>query len=220
MAEAKHAEGYRRFKVKVGFGRDRDVGNLRTLRAAFGAATPIMVDANQAWGFDEALSMAEAFAQCAPEWLEEPMRADVAVAEWRRFAEAAPVAVANGENLRGEAAFAAMAEGGGIGFLQPDIGKWGGLSGGMAVARHAASRGVTLCPHWLGGGIGLVASLHYLAAAGGAGVLEVDANPNPLRDEFVSSFPAVADGEMTIPSGAGLGVAPDLGRLAPYRIAL
>ena len=39
-------------------------------------------------------------------------------------------------------------------FVQPDVGKWGGISGGLDVARHAAARGVAYCPHWLAGGVG------------------------------------------------------------------
>ena len=53
--------------------------------------------------------------------------------------------------------------------------------------RHRArimKSGKTFCPHYLGGGIGLLASAHLLAGVGGDGLLEVDANDNPLRDRF------------------------------------
>jgi D-galactarolactone cycloisomerase len=218
LARQKFAEGYRRFKVKVGFGRDIDLRNLREMRELFGPRTEIMVDANQAWSFDVACEMSHAFASHAPSWLEEPMRADVPVSVWAAFAKATSVSVANGENLRGISAFRQMVEHGGIRFVQPDIGKWGGFSGCLEVGRHALEHDVTVCPHWLGGGIGLVASLHFLAAVGGPGLLEVDANPNPLRDRFIRDFPEVAEGDMLIPQGIGLGVAPDLQALERYRI--
>ena len=35
---------------------------------------------------------------------------------------------------------------------------------------------ITYCPHYLGGGIGLVASAHLLSASNGKGILEVDIN--------------------------------------------
>jgi L-alanine-DL-glutamate epimerase-like enolase superfamily enzyme len=63
-----------------------------------------------------------------------------------------------------------------------------------------------------------MASLHLLSAVGGDGLLEVDANPNPLRELAAQPFPAVADGAMTPPSGPGLGVRPDLAALERYRI--
>ncbi len=221
LALEKQQEGYRRFKLKVGFGKDRDVGNLRAMREALGADRAIMVDANQAWSLDEAREMADALAPFAPLWLEEPMRADQPPAVWRKMAKGSPIPIALGENLRGEAEFSEMMAESGASFLQPDIGKWGGFSGCVPVGRQALERGLVFCPHWLGGGVGLVASLHLLAAVGGSGVLEVDANPNVLRDVFVQNYPTVtASGDMNVPSGPGLGVQPDMEAMARYRVEL
>ena len=75
-----------------------------------------------------------------------------------------------------------------------------------------------VCPHWLGGGIGLVASLHLKAAVGGAGFVEVDANDNPLRDALGRPLPAVRDSRVTLDDGPGLGVEPDIAGLAAFRI--
>lgn len=36
MAAAKRAEGYGGFKLKIGFGRDRDLANLAAMRAELG----------------------------------------------------------------------------------------------------------------------------------------------------------------------------------------
>jgi L-alanine-DL-glutamate epimerase-like enolase superfamily enzyme len=72
------------------------------------------------------------------------------------------------------------------------------------------------CPHWLAGGVGLAASMHLLAAAGGGGFAEIDANPNPLRQE---AFPlAIADGWATLPDAPGLGVEPEIARLERYLV--
>jgi L-alanine-DL-glutamate epimerase-like enolase superfamily enzyme len=70
--------------------------------------------------------------------------------------------------------------------------------------------GLRYCPHYLGGGIGLVASAHILAAAGGNGLLEIDVNPNPLREALAQPFPKISGGRFTMPVGSGLGVEPDL----------
>ena len=121
--------------------------------------------------------------------------------------------------MRGDE-FKAAVDAGWVKVLQPDLGKWGGFSGCLDVARHALAAGVRLCPHWLGGGIGLVASFHLLAAAGGDGLVEVDANPNPLRALLAAPFPALADGQMDMPQGPGLGVAPDLAALREFEIAV
>ena len=65
----------------------------------------------------------------------------------------------------------------------------------------------TYCPHYLGGGIGLLASAHLLAGCDG-GSLEVDANDNPLRDAFCGPVADVKDGAIELHGGAGLGIAP------------
>ena len=70
-----------------------------------GPDAPIAVDANQAWELDEAIEMSRALARYAPLWLEEPIAADSPVEDWQRLAEASPVPLAAGENLRGDAAF-------------------------------------------------------------------------------------------------------------------
>ena len=59
VAQAKHRQGYRAFKLKVGFGMERDVANLAALRSALGADATIMCDANQAWQPDEARGFIE-----------------------------------------------------------------------------------------------------------------------------------------------------------------
>ena len=55
------------------------------------------------------------------------------------------------------------------------------------LAQAGLAAGRAFCPHYLGGGLGLLHSLHLLAAVRGAGMLEVDANANPLREGVVES---------------------------------
>jgi L-alanine-DL-glutamate epimerase-like enolase superfamily enzyme len=65
------------------------------------------------------------------------------------------------------------------------------------------------CPHYLGGAVGLLASAHLLAAVGGDGRLEVDAQGNPLRDAVFPDFPHVRAGRLTLSEAPGLGLDPD-----------
>lgn len=207
-------EGFRAFKLKVGFGRERDVANA----AAVAAALPdgvFMVDANQGWSRAEACAMAERLAPHAPAWLEEPLPADAPHADWAAVAEAG-IPLAAGENLRGLAAFEAALDAGWLTVAQPDAGKWGGVSGGLAVARRALAAGRRFCPHHLGGAIGLAAAAHLLAAAGGDGLLEVDANDNPLRTALAGPLPPLTDGRWPLTEGPGLGLAPDRGAVAGW----
>ena len=215
IAAAKRDEGYRAFKLKVGFAAQRDVANLAAMRDVLGPDATIMLDANQAWGPTDAADRIAELAPYAPHWIEEPIGADQSPAAWRALASASAIALAAGENLRGRDAFAQAIDDGYLAFVQPDVGKWGGISGGLDIARYAATRNVAYCPHWLAGGVGLAASMHALAASGSSGgYAEVDANPNPLREEV---FPfTVEDGMVTLSNAPGLGVEPELSRLARF----
>jgi D-galactarolactone cycloisomerase len=212
---AKRAEGFRAFKLKVGFGEERDVANMAALRHVLGDDATIMCDANQAWSPDEAAARIAALRPYRPHWIEEPIGAEEPHAAWRALASSVGVPLAAGENLRGRQSFTEAIDAGYVAFVQPDVGKWGGISGGLEIARYAASHGVAYCPHWLAGGVGLAASMHALGAAGGdGGYAEVDANPNPLREEV---FPLeVDDGWVTLSEAPGMGVDPDLRRLAAF----
>jgi D-galactarolactone cycloisomerase len=218
LAAAKRDEGYRAFKLKVGFGAERDLANLGTLRGLFGTDAVLMVDANQAWTPSEALDMSRRLAEFAPAWLEEPLAADTPLSEWQRLAGQSPIPLAAGENMRGETEFAAAVESGAFAVIQPDIGKWGGFSGCLAVARRAMASGMMFCPHWLGGGIGLVASMQLKAAVGGAGYVEVDSNPNPLRDLLATPALTLQEGVVTLPGLPGLGVTPDLAAVRGFLV--
>jgi L-alanine-DL-glutamate epimerase-like enolase superfamily enzyme len=210
LAAAKRDEGFRAFKLKVGFGAERDLANLRTLRELLGPDTTLMVDANQAWTPDIAVDMSYRLAEYGPVWLEEPIAADYPLADWQRIANHSPIPLAAGENMRGKQQFTDAIACGAFAVIQPDLGKWGGFSGCIPVARQAMLSGRMICPHWLGGGIGLLASMHLKAAVGGAGYVEVDSNPNPLRELLATPYPAVDDGAITLSDQPGLGVTPDM----------
>ena len=211
----KRAAGYGAFKLKVGFAPERDLANMRAAREALGEEAVIMCDANQSWQASDAVARIAALAPYRPYWIEEPIAADQPHDVWSALAKSSLVPLAAGENLRGEAAFAEALHAGYLGFVQPDVGKWGGISGGLSVARQAHELGVAYCPHWLAGGVGLAASMHALAGAGfDGGWAEVDSNPNPLR-ELVFPFD-IEDGWAVLPNRPGLGVEPDIDQLADF----
>lgn len=212
----KQKEGYRAFKLKVGMDSVRDRKNLADMRAALGPFAAIMVDANQGWSAGDAAQHIEDLAPSRPHWVEEPIGADASHDQWTALSRKSGIPLAAGENLFGLAQFEEAIERRYLRFMQPDVGKWGGVSGCFEVAKKAVAAGSVYCPHWLAGGIGLAASMHLLAAAGGNGFAEVDANDNPLREE-VFSLP-LEEGSMTLPDKPGLGVEPDLKALERYRI--
>ncbi|CAB3857849.1 D-galactarolactone cycloisomerase [Achromobacter aegrifaciens] len=211
---AKHAEGYRAFKLKVGFGEERDLANVRTVHARLPSGNELMLDANQAWDLAGAQRMASHFSEFAPRWLEEPLRADRPLSEWAQLAAQTDIPLAAGENLIGSDAFETMINSRTLKVVQPDLAKWGGISGCLPVIDRIHEAGLRYCPHFLGAGVGQLASAHILAARGRAGgMLEIDANENPLRAALSPALGVIIEGEAKLGNAAGLGVEPDLAQL-------
>lgn len=215
-AEAALARGHRALKLKVGFGAETDLANLAALRAVVGDGM-LAIDANQGWSVDQALEMLPHLAAFDPDWLEEPIRADRPRGEWRMLRAAAKMPIAAGENISSAEGFKDVLAEDVLGVVQPDVAKWGGLSACAGLARDILKSGKTFCPHYLGGGIGLLASAHLLAGIGGDGWLEVDANDNLLRDLFCGPVASVTDGTIVLSEEPGLGFTPDLLGIADYR---
>ena len=215
---AMRERGHRAFKLKIGFGQTLDERNLEAARDEAGLDALLAADANQAWSVDEALAAVKRLPRHNLHWLEEPLRADRPWSEWRALRDASRVRLAAGENIASFSAFAAALEAQVLEVVQPDVAKWGGVSGCLEVGRQIVRSGATYCPHYLGGGIGLLASAHLLAAVGGRGMLEVDVNDNPLRDALCGSVGDVRDGAIVLSDAPGLGIEPDISTLAPFRI--
>ena len=98
--------------------------------------------------------------------------------------------------------------------MQPDLAKWGGVSGVLGVIDRVAAAGLRYCPHYLGAGIGLLASAHVLAARGNdQSWLEVDANENPLRTALCPPLATLSAGRIELTSRPGLGIEPDVATL-------
>ena len=216
LVERRLQDGYTAFKVKTGFGRDADLAALRGMRKLIGDRL-LMTDINQAWDLETALACWPAWSDLGLRWIEEPLPADRPMAEWRRLAACGGSPIAAGENMRGDEQFDAWIAAGVLGVIQPDMCKWGGFSGTLPVARRILEAGIAFCPHFLAGAVGLMASAHGLAAAGGDGMLEIDANPNPLRERLAGPLPPIRDGRMTLLDSPGLGIEPDDGFIRDNR---
>lgn len=204
IVERCRGEGYRAFKLKIGFGADVDDRNLDALYDGMSDGEVLMTDANMRWNLNDAIENAKRLGKYPLLWLEEPMLADRPAAEWKQLKAQTPLPLAGGENLRGRKEIAESAEW--FDFIQPDVGKWGGIEGCLDVGKDALAAGSVYCPHWLSAGVGLLHSAHLLAAVGGDGLLEIDSNENPLRTTIAQLVPGLVDGKFDAGDGAGIGI--------------
>lgn len=212
-------EGFRAFKVKVAFNTETDTTVVSGITRDLRAGERLMVDANQGWDLVEARRAVPRLGAYGLDWIEEPLAADRPAAEWAELALLSPVPLAGGENVMGYDAFAALIANGNHGVVQPDMLKWGGVTGAYSVGRRAVQAGRSYCPHWLGSGIGLLAAAQVLAAVGGPGMLEHDVMENPLREVLAQPFPRVQEGLFPLPDGPGLGAEPDVKSAAKWLVS-
>ena len=217
IVEEKITEGFNAFKIKVGFGREGDLQSLSKIRKLIGDRR-LMIDVNQGWDLATAQENWIAYSEHNLDWIEEPIPADRPLSEWEDLALQPGAPIAAGENLMRDEQFNNYINSKCFGFLQPDMCKWGGFSKILPLARRSLSHGVIYCPHFLAGPIGLFASAHCLAAAGGDGLLEIDANFNPIREHLVEGLPIIKNGIMILSDVSGLGIYPNPEFIKKYAV--
>jgi len=205
LVEKMQARGVNAFKLKLGFGEETDKRNLALMRELIGPGAQLMVDANQAWDVEMTLKMADVLEPHNIAWLEEPIPAD----QWQnmvRLRKALPFDLAAGENIFNAESFGELLELGAIDIAQPDVCKVGGLTDIRKVCLAAGNRGIPYAPHYLGGTVGFVASLHLFAGTAGGLIMELDPHAHPLREEIAGDLLTVKDGHIGLSQAPGLGL--------------
>jgi len=196
-ALAVRAQGFAGAKIKVGKPHlAQDAARLDAVRAAVGDEFHLMVDANQAFRYHEALMRAQMLADRGITWFEEPMPADDLTGH-ARLASASRIPIAVGESLYSPGQFADYLRAGACGIVQVDAARVGGITPWLKVAHMADAMNIAVCPHFL-------MELH---------VSLVCAIPNSWMLEYIPQLDAITDSKLAInrgqaspPDAAGLGI--------------
>ncbi len=194
-------EGFQCIKVKVGVG--DDAGRVAAVRAAAGAETALRLDANGAWGVDQAVRAIDMLAPAGLELVEEPTHGLRAVREVR---ERVSTRVAIDETA---------AEHGALGAGVADavclkIGRCGGISGLLAAATLVRASGAeAYVASTLDGPLGVAAALHAAAALASRGPVPACglATLRMFEGTIADELPVCA-GKIALPTTPGLGVGP------------
>jgi L-alanine-DL-glutamate epimerase-like enolase superfamily enzyme len=205
----------------VGFGLEMDINNLKTMRNLIGDDRLLMIDANQGWrDAAEALTHLKRYVDFNIYFIEEPVSAELLI-DLKKIKESGIVSVAGGENTYGRVGFKDIFFNEALNILQPDITKTGGFSECYPVCRMAAGWGLDYAPHMFGTAVGEAASLQVMASIPDGLFMEVDANPNPLRTELLSSssFQFEDGGFVLVHDMPGLGITPNMDFIKEYERA-
>ncbi|WP_117214928.1 enolase C-terminal domain-like protein [Allorhizocola rhizosphaerae] len=213
------AEGFGMIKLKVGADLDADVRRLRLAREAVGSDFRIAVDANQAWGVDEAIGWLTALAPYEPYWIEEPTSPDDVLGHTTIRAAVAPMKVATGEHVHNQVMFKQLLQAGAVDVVQIDASRVAGVTENVAILLLAAKYGVPVCPH--AGGVGLCEMVQHLAMFDYIAVSRTMEDRmieyvDHLHEHFVDPV-VIRDGRYTAPTAPGIGARIHPESIAAYR---
>lgn len=219
-AASVHDRGFRAIKLRIGR-HDLD-DEIAAIERVVAAAPPMtwMVDGNGAYDAAQSRRLGDALAALGFRWLEEPLPTSDYGA-YAPLAAALDIPLAGGETLETVAAAGPLLRGGSFDLVQPDVAICGGIGPLLDIAGLAIDAGRRAVPHACHGAIALAATLQALAVlpeppgtpAFAAPILEHDVGENPILTDVLTEPLVVADGEMAIPAGPGLGIEVDEARL-------
>ena len=191
-----------------------DVERVRVVREAIGPDAKLMVDANCAYRYYEAIDIARKMEPYDIFWFEEPVNPD----DYRGhklITEATTIPVATGENEYTRYGFRDLIESRSAAILQPDALIMGGVTEFMKVAAMAQSHDLPLASHGTQD-----VHIHLMTAIPNGLILEYySTSTDPLRTEMLVDNLQVEDGYVTPPDKPGLGIEPNEEVLGRYRVA-
>ena len=162
LAREALAEGWTRFKMKVGADVEDDVRRAAILREVLGPGRMLAVDANQRWDVGTAIDWMARLAPFDPYWIEEPTSPDDILGHAAIARAVAPIRVATGEHVHNRIMFKQFLAAKALSVCQIDACRLGGVNEVVAVLLLAARFGVPVCPH--AGGVGLCELVQHLSA--------------------------------------------------------
>ncbi|MHB9029139.1 MAG: enolase C-terminal domain-like protein, partial [Candidatus Latescibacterota bacterium] len=205
--------GIMTFKLKLGYGDEKDRENIQNLKKILGPGARLAVDVNRSWTFEKAREWLPYLRDEGIAWLEEPL----SIEEQRRYEELyrrAEIPISAGENFlippgidlnrEGMEGFSLNHSGLALHMIQPAIVKNCCFSDALRLMEEVEAQRKKLCPHFLGSAPGLAATAH-LASLTRAQYLEVDINPNPLRTSLFREPYQIQDGTFRMSGAPGMG---------------
>ncbi len=205
--------GVTAIKIKIGGAPiNEDVERVRVVREAIGPDVRLMVDANCAYRFYEAIEIARKMEKYDVFWFEEPVNPDDYRGH-RAVAEATSIPIATGENEYTRYGFRDLIENRCAAILMPDALIMGGITEFMKVAALAQAHDLPVAPHGMQD-----VHVHLVAAVSNGLITEYyRGSTDPMWDTMFEETLTVEDGHLRPPNRPGLGIELNDEALAPHR---
>lgn len=147
--------------MKVGADLEDDIRRAGIIREEIGYDMKLMMDANQKWEVEEAITNMKALARFEPWWIEEPTSPDDILGHAAIAKAIRPIKVATGEHCQNRIMFKQFIEAKALDICQIDSCRVGGVNEILAILLIAAKNQVPVCPH--AGGVGLCEYVQHLS---------------------------------------------------------
>ena len=219
------ARGYRAAKFgwgPIGLGSVQDdADQFMAAREGLGEDGILLIDAGTVWKDDlEAASLRlPSLKACKATWLEEPFVSGALKEYAALAAQAGDVKMAGGEGSHNFHMAQHMIDYAGLGYVQIDAGRIGGMSVSKAVADYARANKVTYVNHTFTSHLALSASLQPFAGIQEDVICEYPVEPKQLAlDITTEHLLPDANGQINVPERPGLGLEPNKKGLLPYLV--
>jgi o-succinylbenzoate synthase len=201
-------DGFGCVKLKVGLGENlqKEIERIAVVREAIGPEMHLRLDANEAWGLEEARAILSHCVPYAIQYVEQPLKAhDLSGMRTLRQAVSIPIAADEAVYSLESARLVMEQEAADILVIKPQL--VGGLLIGQQIIAEATQREIQcVITSTIETGIGLTAAL-YLAASSPAITLECGlATLSLLADDLLVDEIPLRHGFIEVPAGPGLGV--------------
>jgi L-alanine-DL-glutamate epimerase-like enolase superfamily enzyme len=198
---------------------DRD--QLAAAREGLGPDGILLVDAGAIWVDDLAAAVGRlaALNEFNSLWLEEPFVSGALDAYRELAKQTGAVRLAAGEGSHNPYMARHLIDYAGIGFIQIDTGRIGGIGPAKEIADYAARRGVSFVNHTFTTHLALSASLQPYAGLAAHEICEFPAEPKPLAFELTRNhLMPDGDGLLHLPEAPGLGMTVDPATIDRYLV--
>jgi len=218
-------DGFKSIKMKVGLNINDDEKNVKAVRDAIGFNIELMIDANHAYSYDEALKLSKRLENMEIKWFEEPLSPEF-YDQYSHFKAKSQIPVAAGECEYLRYGFQKLLDKNCIDFLQMDICSCGGLTEAKRISSLSSAKGVKVVPHTWGSGIAFFAAINFISNLEPIpgrlyqddAYIEYDRTENKIRENIIKNNILMKDGYIMTNTLPGLGIDVDENYLNKIKI--